>query len=111
MVTVRFASGVAVQYNAAQYLIHGEGAWKLYTANPANGGTLVVAIQASAGAIVELYPACRVEDPAHDLTNERALRLVAERIREFSARAPQLAAQLKVALRAFNAKTRRWQDQ
>ncbi len=111
MMTVRFASGVAITHNQATWLRYrGDGGWELYTADPDKGGLWVASIQKDAGAVVEVQRACRVENPADALTGEGALKEVAERIREFSASAPRLAARLKRELRAFNATKCSWSD-
>jgi|SRR5581483_4278601 len=112
MMTVRFASGVAITYNEATWFRrNNDGSWALYTADPDKGGRWVASVQSAAGIVLEVQRAFRVENPVEELTGEHALKQVAERIREFSARAPRVAAQLKRDLRAFNAKTHRWSDQ
>ena len=108
MMTVRFPSGVSIQYNTATHLAYKPGIWELYTEDPDKGGQWVASLQSTAGAVVEVLGACRIENPAAQLTGERALREVTDRIRTFGPGAGATLAQLKRALRAFDATRRAW---
>jgi len=110
MLTVRFPGGVAVQYDAAHYLLRDGAGWHLYTAAPDKGGQWVASIELSAGAVVEAVGACRIENPAAQLTGERAVEEVAQHIREYGRRVPKLVATLKRELAAFDARRMTWKD-
>ena len=60
MITVRFPSGVAVQYNTASYVLRSSDAWHLYEQKD---GKWVASIQMSAGVMIEAVPACAVTAP------------------------------------------------
>ena len=64
MMTVRFPSGQAVQYNNANFLKHCDDAtWIL---SEIENGKKIAFIQASAGVIVEFVHPCEVYNPLHD---------------------------------------------
>lgn len=75
---VRYPDGTAVTYNGAHYLEHETGSWHLYTKED---GDWVASIQASAGATVECQKACKVERPEEQVSTERLLERVLDRLR------------------------------
>ncbi len=108
MFTVRYPSGVAVQYNTACYLLRGNDGWQLYTKNPTEGGTWVASIQLSAGAVVEAVGACRVGNDAGGRTDEEALRRVVAHLPRLAQAFPTVVRQLKRGLRGFDATRQEW---
>lgn len=105
MLTVRFPDGTAVQYNAANYLVHGERVWNLYSNDTKT--EWIASIQPSSGAIVERVPACRVYNPSRE-------KPLAEIVADLLERKPcsyddrMALKRLKAALTQFNAATGRW---
>jgi hypothetical protein len=73
MMTVRYPSGLSITYNEANWLVYktDSAAWELYTRNPKSGGFWVASIQNSAGALVEVRPACRVEQVPRPASRKR----------------------------------------
>ena len=108
MMTIRYPSGVSITYNNATFLKYATHAWDLYTADPDKGGKWVASIMPSAGAMVEVSPPYKIENPAENLTGERALQEVAGRIHSFGSGSGAQLAKLKRALADFNMRTRRW---
>lgn len=60
MLRIRYPSGLVVQYNDAQQVVMGATSWDLY-ADPPNNKKWIASLQPSAGAIVEYYRPCSVE--------------------------------------------------
>jgi hypothetical protein len=110
MLTVRFPTGVAVQYNDAFFLRRGADAWTLWTKDPDEGGKWVASIQLSSGAIVEAQGACRVENAADGRGRERALQTVLEHLRWYGTSFPSAVKQLKRELRGFDSHRGQWQS-
>ena len=107
---VRYPNGVSITYNDATFLVYGVNAWKVYTADPERGGKWVASIMPSAGAMVEVSPPCKIENPAENLIGERALQEVAGRIRSFRDGYGVQLIKLKRALADFNMRTQRWRQ-
>lgn len=78
MIIVRYPNGQAIQYNTATFLRYTSLAWEIYTKTPENGGFWVASIQLSAGAIVEVVPACRVYDASQKIDNDKITELTKE---------------------------------
>ena len=58
MITVRFDTGFAVQYNSAAYVTRHQNFSDLYTKDPKEGGSWVA--QVPLGALIEVQPPCRL---------------------------------------------------
>ena len=105
MMWVQFPSGVRVKYNAANYVIHGSGEWKLCDKDPAKGGSVIAVIQATAGAIVEICESCHVENATTD-----GNRLTERLVRHLRDVKPWNLKDLKRELTKFNSRSSCWKD-
>ncbi len=63
MLTVRFPTGLWIQYNTATFVRYVAAGYELYTADPERGGRWVATVQSAAGVVVEAVPPCHVEHP------------------------------------------------
>ena len=107
MMTVRFPTGVAVVYNDANFLSYKNHAWELYTADPdKKSGRWVCSIPVATGCIVEVMPACRVENAS--LTLKKAAHALATSMQSLRDCDRSDLAQIKKQLREFNARRWRW---
>lgn len=103
MITIRYPTGLTITYRQANYLIHGDGNWLLYTRKD---GDFVAAIQKSAGVVADLGTACLTENKgqgARDIINQLACN--PELLRDGHGR--DLHA-LKNILAGFDARQYRW---
>jgi hypothetical protein len=75
MIRVRYPDGTTFQYNDANYLHRDSITWDLYS--DAKETKWIASIQASAGAIVEAVPACRIYNAAEQF-NSNIMRLLQE---------------------------------
>lgn len=104
--TVRYPTGLAVTYNDANFLTHGNNQWILSTADPDKGGRKLAFIQQTAGVVVEFVPACRAEFTT--LTVFKAAQLLADKPEELRRLQFSTLRDLKRALTGFNSKTGEW---
>lgn len=114
MFTVRFPTGVSIDYNRAALLYSKpNGSLQLYTKAEEKGGQWIATIQAGAGAIVEASPACKVENPTTKGTLEECAVRLAGELRLLSQRPECIAAlrDLKQELRGFNITTGEWKEE
>lgn len=109
MITVRFPTGVAIQYSEANFLRYMSAGQELYTENPDRGGTWVASIPASAGCIIEVRKPCRVYNTNHepDQVVDALNRVLADPALRDRLPTDQIA-EAKRRLGAFNAKRRTW---
>jgi hypothetical protein len=106
VITIRFASGLAVTYNTATYAVREQSCVRLFTAEPDKGGRLVA--YAPYEAIIEWTRPCTVEPPTLTaLTLDKALETLAttDALRRCNS---WHVAGLKRRLLGFNAKRREW---
>ena len=106
MITVRYPSGFSVQYNGGNYVKYYEGFTRISTANPDTEGKWIADVQASAGAIIEVYTPCRTYD-ANTVDASKIGEMALEKIRSLSA---GTLAKMKDELRMFDARTGRWKS-
>ena len=104
MMTVRFPNGQAVTYNRADYLDYSGDNWELYTEKD---GEWIASIQVSAGAIIEVEPPCKIENPTIAMTEGTALRMVARMLKDGTCPGAE-AVEMKAALRGFDARSWAW---
>lgn len=107
MLTVRYPSGVAVQYHTATYLVREISSWQLYTEKD---GKWVASIQISAGVTVEAISASAVSAPPV-ATVKSALQLIVNELNRSPIMAWEetgLLCTLKMTLARFNARKKAW---
>lgn len=104
MITVRFPNGQAIQYNDASYCTRSVNGYSdLYTKKD---GTWIAQVPNTA--LIESVRPCSITNPvAREMTPESALALVTEHLRTLPGHKVR---DLKVALRAFNARSRTWRE-
>lgn len=105
MITVRFASGLAVTYNDAYYVSWGEGFNKLYDKAPENGGSIVACVPLDA--IVEWRRPCTVAGVSVSVNDALAVLESATQAELENGRCSLLAS-VKKRLAGFNRHTRSW---
>jgi hypothetical protein len=107
MMTVRYPNGMVVTYNNAMWLIRHSDCWQLLEKE---GGQLVVSIPLTAGAAVEFFRPCAVENPLGKLTGEHALEYVLKNIEDLSKTwtGKQSVKQLKKKLASFRPRSGTW---
>jgi hypothetical protein len=106
MVTVRYPSGLALTYNTGQFVIYSDRAWEIYTANPDQGGRLLVSVQESAGCLVELTKPCVIDAPKATLREAGAeLARSDAALRQLH---PSDLARIKRALHRFDLRNHSW---
>ena len=101
MLTVRFASGLSLTYNAAYYIECFDGGWHLYTKK---GGSWIAT--ANGDCIIEAEPPCAISSRPLDLA--AAIAVVREQMREAGYRDAEALAELKLELKDLNRQTLRW---
>lgn len=106
MITIRYPNGQAISYNKAYTLYRETDAWMLYTTTKDKGGALVVAVQVTAGCVIEWSQPCKVENAA--LTVKKAAEVLAKCSDELHQLPGSVLRDLKIALQRFNARTRTW---
>lgn len=108
--TVRFPNGQEVTYNDACYLNYKSQGWELYTKDPDKGGSWIVSIQQSSGAIVESMKPCKVQNPLTNVTGEKALEYVIAYITELSKTysGAKLVKKLKKKLVQYSTRSGKW---
>ena len=113
MLKVIYPNGQTRTYATATFLNCRDVTWRLYTANPNEdeSAVWVASIQPSAGAIVESVPASRVESSLAELTLDKMLTEVSQRVRSFDKPAhSERLKTLKNALRDFDARSGWWRE-
>ncbi len=85
MMTVRFPSGLAVQYNDANFLNRTSGFWDLYTDSTKT--KWIACVQESAGVLIEVVRPCSVTMTGPTVRNEleplcKELRTIQRKLRK-----------------------------
>lgn len=80
MIIVRFPNGTAVTYVQANNVQINETYFRLLSSP--NASTAIAIVPMASGAVIELQPPSRIENPVTDLTIERALEMVLEHLRD-----------------------------
>ncbi len=103
MLTVRFPNGQAIQYNTATYVTYTDTQARLWTRKD---GEWVATVFISSGAVIESQKACRVYNPITQTGD--MIGWLMDNMRRLSWSELGKLAELKVALKDFNAQHRRW---
>jgi hypothetical protein len=106
MITIRFPSGLSITYNNANYLYRELTKTVLYTKSVEEGGKFVA--QVLGDHVVEFEGPCKIENVGIDLSDGKALEIVAQKIRKFKNGQASKLAEIKAALRDFDARTLSW---
>lgn len=108
MLTIRFSTGVAVQYPSATYWQFYDTSVQLYTADPKGGGRVVATIQNNAGVIIEAAPAARVWDDTRAAAS--LVDQLRRELRDLPPSARESLVRLKRELQDFDATRKEWKS-
>ncbi len=108
MITIRFATGLSAQYNDATHIKwYPNGTIGLFRGSPDDGHTIAY-VHNGTECVIEFRQPCKVRHDGINLTEERALEMVLEKLQNYQNGHSSQLVELKKRLREFDSRTHLW---